>query len=93
MDQTENSEEITKFIVTNCLSIVKFVKRNKLLNAQFIDFVKKVFLKILQNSQENTYAKVLFPFGLFSIISKVSVADFEDVFVCWERYGTAIVVV
>ena len=33
-----------------------------------------------------------FSVGLSSIISKVSVADFEHVFVCWERYRRNIVV-
>ena len=37
--------------------------------------MKKVFLKILQNLQENKYAS--FSFGLSSVISKVFVADFE----------------
>ena len=39
--------------------------------------MKKVFLKILQNLQENTYARPSFSFGLSSVISKVFVADFE----------------
>ena len=33
-----------------------------------------------------------FSFGLSSAIFKVFVADFEHVFVCWERYGMTIVV-
>ena len=39
--------------------------------------MKKVFLKISQNLHENTYARVLFPLGSSSVISKVFVADFE----------------
>ena len=31
-------------------------------------------------------------FGLSSAISKVSVADFEHVFVCWEKYRITIAV-
>ena len=30
----------------------------------------------------------MFSFGLPSVISKVFVADFEHVFVCWKRYRT-----
>ena len=40
-------------------------------------FVKKVFLKILQNLHENTYVRVSFSHGLSSVISKLSVDDFE----------------
>ena len=39
--------------------------------------MKNVFLKISQNLQQNTYARVSFSLGLYSVISKVSVADFE----------------
>ena len=39
--------------------------------------VKKVFFKISQNLQENTYARASFLFELSSVISKVFVADFE----------------
>ena len=35
----------------------------------------------------------MFSFGLFSVIFKVSFADFEKVFVCWERYRITIVVI
>ena len=42
--------------------------------------MKKVLLKISQNSQEKIYARVSFSFALSSVISKVSVADFEHVF-------------
>ena len=97
--------------------------------------MKKVFLKILQNSQKNTCARVsfliklqtsdnfikkealaqgfsyefceifkntflqitsggcflnMFSFRLSSVISKVSIADFEHVFAFWERYRIAI---
>ena len=34
----------------------------------------------------------MFSFGLSSVISKVLVADFEDVFVCWKRYRIAVIV-
>ena len=40
-------------------------------------FPEKVFLKIWQNLREITYTIVLFPNELSSVISKVSVADFE----------------
>ena len=39
--------------------------------------VKKVFLEISQNLHENPYARASFSLGLSSVISKVSVADFE----------------
>ena len=39
--------------------------------------VKKVFLKISQNLQWKIYAWVSFSLGLSSVISKVSVTDFE----------------
>ena len=43
--------------------------------------MKKGFLKILQNSQKNTYAGVSFSFAYSSVyISEISVADFEHVF-------------
>ena len=35
----------------------------------------------------------MFSFGLSSVISKVFVADFEHVFVCWKRYSTKTIVV
>ena len=35
----------------------------------------------------------MFSFGLSSLISKVFVADFEHVFVCWKRYSTKTIVV
>ena len=35
----------------------------------------------------------MFSFGLLSIVSKVFVADFEHVFVCWKRYSTKTIVV
>ena len=35
----------------------------------------------------------MFSFGLASVISKVFVADFERVFVCWKRYRTKSIVV
>ena len=35
----------------------------------------------------------MFPFGLSPVISKVFVADFEHVFVCWKRYSTKTIVV
>ena len=41
--------------------------------------MKKVLLKIL----ENTYARVLFSFELSSVISKVSVVDFEHEEYCY----------
>ena len=34
----------------------------------------------------------MFSFGLSSVISQVSIADFAHVFVCWERYIISIVV-
>ena len=30
----------------------------------------------------------MFSFGLSSVISKIYVADFEHVFVCWKKYST-----
>ena len=35
----------------------------------------------------------MFSFGLSSFISKVFVADFEHVFVCWKRYSTKTIVI
>ena len=35
----------------------------------------------------------MFSFGLSSVISKVFVADFEHVFVCWKRYRAKAIVV
>ena len=35
----------------------------------------------------------MFSFRLSSVISKVFVADFEHVFVCWKRYRTKTIVV
>ena len=35
----------------------------------------------------------MFYFGLSSVISKVFVADFEHVIVCWERYSTKTIVI
>ena len=35
----------------------------------------------------------MFSFGSSSVFSKVFVADFEHVFVCWKRYGTKTIVV
>ena len=35
----------------------------------------------------------MFSFGLSSFISKVFVADFEHVFVCWKRYSTKAIVI
>ena len=35
----------------------------------------------------------MFSFGLSSVISKVWVADFEHIFVCWESYRITIIVV
>ena len=35
----------------------------------------------------------MFSFGLLSVISKVFVADFEQVFFCWKRYSTKPIVV
>ena len=35
----------------------------------------------------------MFSFGLYSVISKVFVADFEHVFVYWKRYRTKTTVV
>ena len=35
----------------------------------------------------------MFSFGLSSVISKVFVADFEHVFVCWKRYSTKTIVI
>ena len=35
----------------------------------------------------------MFSFGLSSVISKVFVADFEHVIVCWERYSTKTIVI
>ena len=35
----------------------------------------------------------MFSFGLLSVISKVFVADFEHVYVCWKRYSTKVVIV
>ena len=34
----------------------------------------------------------VFFFGLSSVISKVSVADFENLLVCWKRYSTKTIV-
>ena len=39
--------------------------------------VKKRFLKISQNLHKITYKRVSFSLGLSSVISKVSVPDFE----------------
>ena len=33
----------------------------------------------------------MFLFGLSSVISKVSIANFEHVFVCWESYRITII--
>ena len=35
----------------------------------------------------------MFSFGLLSVISKVFVADFEQVFFCWKRYSAKPIVV
>ena len=56
-------------------------------------FCEKGVPKISQNSQENTYARVSFSFGLSSVVANASVADFEHVIACWGRYKIAIVVV
>ena len=50
----------------------------------------------LQRISCNLYVSTypyMFPFGLSSVISKVFVADFEHVFVCWKRYRTKTIVV
>ena len=39
-------------------------------------------------SRITTTYPYMFSFGLSSVISKVFVADFEHVFVCWESYRT-----
>ena len=54
------------------------------------------FCEIFKNTFFIDYQRWLlfetFSFGLFSVITKIFVADFEHVFVCWERYRIAIAV-
>ena len=56
-----------------------------------MNFAKYLRTLFLQNTTNGCFMS-MFSFGLSSVIFKVSVADFEHVFVCWERYRTTIVV-
>ena len=84
MGQHENSDKSVKFIVTNCIDRFKLsipitcIRISEAVTRRCS--VKKVLLKISQNSQEKIYARVSFSFALSSVISKVFVADFEHVF-------------
>ena len=44
-------------------------------------------------SEITTTYPYMFSFGLSSVISKVCVADFEHVFVCWKKFRTKSIVV
>ena len=82
MGQCENS----KFIVTNCKDRFKSEITTTCIRISAAVTrrcsVKKVFLKTLQNSQKNTYARASFSFGQYSVyFSKVSLGGFEHVLV------------
>ena len=49
------------------------------------------FCEIFNNTTDGCFSD-MFSFGLSSVIFRISVADFEHVFVCWERYRITIVV-
>ena len=75
MGKRKNSQKSVKFIVTNCKDRFRLQITTTCIQISGAGAwrcsVKKVFLKISQNSQENTYARVAFSFGQSSIISKV----------------------
>ena len=54
----------------------------------FAKYLRRPFLK---NTSCGCFLN-MFTFGLFSVLSKVLVADFGYVFVCWEMYRITIVV-
>ena len=50
-----------------------------------MNFAKYLRTPFLKNTCCGCFLN-MFSFGLYSVISKAPVADFEHVFVCWEMY-------